>query len=55
MTFWCGSGSADPYLCLTDPDPTPVTTPGPIPFFSDFKDAKKINISHIFSHNLILC
>jgi hypothetical protein len=21
MTFWCGSESADPYLCLTDPDP----------------------------------
>ncbi len=33
VTFWCGSGSAYPYLWLTDPDPTP--------FFSDFKDAKK--------------
>ncbi len=31
VTFWSGSGSADSYLWLTDPDPTP--------FFSDFKDA----------------
>jgi hypothetical protein len=22
MTFWCGSGSADPCLCLMDPDPS---------------------------------
>jgi hypothetical protein len=29
VTFWRGSGSADPYLCLMDPDLTP--------FFSDFK------------------
>jgi hypothetical protein len=35
VTFWCASGfgSADPHLLLMDPDP--------IPFFSDFKDAKK--------------
>jgi len=32
-----GSGSTDPYLWLTNPDPTPDQTP----FFSDFKDAKK--------------
>jgi hypothetical protein len=32
VTFWCGSGYADPYLLLTDPTP----------FFSDLKDAKKI-------------
>ncbi len=30
----------DPYLWLTDPDPTPDSTP----FFSDFTDAKKIQI-----------
>jgi hypothetical protein len=47
VTFWCGSG--DPYLSLTDPDPTPI--------FSDFKDAKK-KISYFFlktyppAHNL---
>ncbi len=23
MTFWYGSESADPYLCLTDPDADP--------------------------------
>ncbi len=40
MTFWCGSGSANPYLWLTNPD----TTPDPDPFFSDFKDAKKNQI-----------
>ncbi len=34
VTFWRGSGSPDPYLWLMDPNPTP--------FFSDFKDAKKI-------------
>ncbi len=38
MTFWCGSGSTDPYLWLMDPDPTP--------FFIDFKDAKKIFFSY---------
>ncbi len=37
--FWCGSesGPADPYLLLTDPDPTPDRTY----FFSDFKMLKK--------------
>jgi hypothetical protein len=39
VTFWCGSGSADPYLWLMDPDPYP--TLDPTSFFSDFKDAKK--------------
>jgi hypothetical protein len=41
--IWCGSGSGsvDPYLWLTDPDPTPVV--------SDFKDANKKNsFFHIF-------
>ncbi len=32
MTFWYGSGSADSYLWLMDPDPTPDLTP----FFSDY-------------------
>ncbi len=32
VTFWCGSGSSDPYFWLTDPDPTPDSTP----FFGDF-------------------
>ncbi len=30
----------DPYLCLMDPDPTPL--------FSDFKDAKKSFSFHVF-------
>jgi hypothetical protein len=38
LTFLCGSGSPDPHLSLIDPDPTP--------FFSDFKDAKKIFFFH---------
>jgi hypothetical protein len=47
VTFWRGSGSADPYfLGLTDPDPTP--------FFSDFKDAKKKEISYFFLINYYL-
>jgi len=33
VTFWCGSGSADQYVLLTDPYPTP----DPVLFFSDFK------------------
>ncbi len=40
VTFWCWSGSADPYLWLTDLYPTP--------FFSDCKDTKKNNFSYIF-------
>ena len=37
MTFWCGSGSgsADPCLCLMDPDPAI--------FVSDLQDIKKNN------------
>ncbi len=35
---WCGYGSADPYLWLTEPD----LTSDPTPLFSDFKDAKKL-------------
>jgi hypothetical protein len=34
-------------------DPDPDQTPDPTPFFSDFKDAKKIIfLLHIFSYNL---
>ncbi len=44
VTFWCGSGSADPYLWLTDPN----RTPDPTLFFSDFKDAKKLFFSSYF-------
>jgi hypothetical protein len=33
VTCWWGSGSADPYLWLTDSAPVP--TPYPTPFFSD--------------------
>jgi hypothetical protein len=40
VIFWCGSGSADPYLWLTDSAPDPDPTPDTL-FFSDFKDAKK--------------
>jgi hypothetical protein len=47
VTFWCGSGSADRYIWLMDPDPTP----DPTPFFNDFKDAKNKN-SYFFSYNL---
>jgi hypothetical protein len=41
---WHFVPDADPYLWLTDPDPTP--------FFSDFKEAKKKFFLHIFSYNL---
>jgi hypothetical protein len=44
VIFWRGSGSADSYLWLTDPDPSPDPaqdpTPNPIRYFSDFKDAQ---------------
>jgi hypothetical protein len=46
MTFWCGSGSVNPYLRLMDADPDP--DPDPTPFFSDFKDAKKICFPYFF-------
>jgi hypothetical protein len=44
MTFWCRSGSPDPYPWLMDLDPTP--------FFIDFKNAKKI---FVFIFFLITC
>jgi hypothetical protein len=50
VTFWCGSGSADPCLLLKDPDPDP--SPDPTSFFSDFKDAKFLYIFIYFSYNL---
>jgi hypothetical protein len=39
VTFWCGSGSADP---------APDLTLDPTPFFSDFQDAKNKKICFIF-------
>ncbi len=42
VRFWCGCGSADPYLWLMDPAPDPT------PFFSDLEDAKKIIFFLIF-------
>ncbi len=54
VTFWCGSGSPDPYLWLMDPDPTPDPTPDPIPdptsFFIWFEGCKKKNFI-FFSYN----
>ncbi len=41
VTFWCGSGSLDPYLWLMNPDWDP--TPDPTPFFFDFKDCSPLN------------
>ncbi len=49
VTFWCGSGSPDPYLLLMDPDIHQDPTPGPTPFFSDFKDAKNWIFFIVFS------
>ncbi len=43
-----GSGSADLYLWVMDPAPTPDPTPDPTPFFSDFKDAKKISFFFLY-------
>ncbi len=39
MTFWCGSGSADPCLWLMDPDPD--ADPDPSIFIIDLQDANK--------------
>jgi hypothetical protein len=36
MTFWCGSGSADPCLQLKDPD----ADPDPVIFIIDLQDTK---------------
>ncbi len=47
VAFWCGSGSADPYFWLMDPDPDP--TADTIPFFSDHR-----NITGTFSLNFML-
>ncbi len=46
---WCGSGSASPgpYLWLIDP----YLAPDPIPFFNNFKDAKK-TFFLLFNYNL---
>ncbi len=42
MTFWCGSGSADPCLWLMDPDPNPAI------LIVDLQDAKKKLIKKSF-------
>ncbi len=43
MTFWCGSGSADPCLWLMDPDPDPAI------FVIDLQDPnKKANLKKVF-------
>ncbi len=47
---WHFGADADPHRWLMDPDPDP--DPDPTPFFSDFKDAKKIFFSKNFSYNL---
>ncbi len=39
MTFWCGSGSADP--CLGQMDPDPDADPDPSIFIIDLQDANK--------------
>ncbi len=50
VTFWFGSGYADPYLWLTDAAPDPPSDP--TPFFSDFKDTKIFFAIPIYSCNL---
>jgi hypothetical protein len=47
MTFWCGSGSgsADPYLWLMDPD----ADPSPVIFIIDLQNNnKKITLKKFF-------
>ncbi len=45
VTLWNGSGSADPYVPLTnDPDPTPDTALDPGIFLSDLQDGNKKKI-----------
>ncbi len=39
MQFWCGSGSADLYFCLMDPDPD--ADPNPAIFVSDLQGVNK--------------
>jgi hypothetical protein len=41
MTFWCGSGSADPCLQLMDPDPDSDPDADPSIFITDLQDANK--------------
>ncbi len=46
MTFWCGSGSADPCCSLMDPDSDPDADADPDPsiFIIDLQDANKKRI-----------
>ncbi len=48
VTFWCGSGSPDPYLWLIDPDPVPDPTPDPTHFFINLRIIKIKKISYFF-------
>jgi hypothetical protein len=41
VTFWYGSGSADPYHWLTGPDPDSDLAPDPAFFVSGWQDANK--------------
>jgi hypothetical protein len=50
MTFWCGSGSADPCLLLMDPDPDA----DPSIFIIDLQDANKKLIKKSFSADYFL-
>ncbi len=47
MTFSYGSGSADRYLWLTDPDPTPDSAPDPAIFVSDLQEKKFFLLSFL--------
>jgi hypothetical protein len=49
MKFWYGSGSADPYLWLMDPDSDPdqYADPDPVIFVSDIKGFNKKLIFYI--------
>ncbi len=48
MKFWYGSGSADPYLWLMDPDP--FADSDPAIFVSDLQDVKKLFFSKFFAY-----
>jgi hypothetical protein len=41
MTFWYGTGSADPCLCLMDPNPDADSDPDPTISVTDLQDASK--------------
>jgi hypothetical protein len=49
MTFWCGSGSADPCLSASDFKKM-VSDPDPAIFVTDLQDANKKLIKKFFPH-----